>query len=71
MAGNLGDHKALRDGEGVNELRIDHGSGIRIYFAKRGKEILLILCGGSKSKQNADIKKAVAYWREAKEKELV
>ncbi|MEN8219507.1 MAG: type II toxin-antitoxin system RelE/ParE family toxin [Pseudomonadota bacterium] len=61
-AGNLGDHKYLRDA--VYELRLTYGKGIRIYYGKEGDTIILLLCGGDKSTQSRDIKKAVEYWQE-------
>jgi len=54
--GLLGDVKSV--GEGVSELRIDFGPGYRVYFARRGKALVLLLCGGDKSSQASDIKKA-------------
>ncbi|MHB0991392.1 MAG: type II toxin-antitoxin system RelE/ParE family toxin [Burkholderiales bacterium] len=51
-AGNSGDVKAI--GEGVSELRIDYGPGYRVYFTKRGSEVVILLTGG-KSTQAADI----------------
>jgi putative addiction module killer protein len=63
-AGNLGDCKLLRDG--VSELRIDWGPGYRVYFAMAGRSCVLLLCGGDKRKQAADIKRAVDYWRDYK-----
>lgn len=59
--GNFGDHKYLC--EGVYELRLTYGKGIRIYYGKEDTIILLLL-GGDKSTQNQDIKKAIEYWRE-------
>ncbi len=56
-AGNPGDVKAV--GEGVSELRIDYGPGYRVYFTKRGREIVILLAGGSKATQTADIKTAL------------
>jgi putative addiction module killer protein len=60
--GNFGDHKACRDG--VWELRIDFGPGYRIYYSQSGKEIVLLLCGGSKRTQASDIDQAVIYWQD-------
>lgn len=62
--GNLGDCKAL--GAGVSELRIDWGPGYRVYFAMADRQCVLLLCGGDKRKQAADIKRAVEYWRDYK-----
>ena len=52
-AGNIGDCKPLRDG--VQELRIDHGPGYRVYYTFKGKTLVLLLCGGDKSTQRKDI----------------
>jgi len=59
-AGNFGDHKFCRDG--ISELRIDVGAGYRVYYARAGRTILLIVCGGDKRTQSADIKRAVKCW---------
>ncbi|MDR2574616.1 MAG: type II toxin-antitoxin system RelE/ParE family toxin [Desulfovibrio sp.] len=64
--GNFGDHKALRDG--VWELRIDVGPGYRVYFAQSGLAVILLLCGGDKRKQDADISRACDCWRDWKRK---
>jgi putative addiction module killer protein len=55
--GNKGDVKPV--GAGVSELRIDYGPGYRVYFASRGKELVILLGGGDKRTQEADIKKAL------------
>jgi putative addiction module killer protein len=55
-AGNFGDTKAL--GGGLHELRIDWGPGYRVYYGMIGKTCVLLLCGGDKRKQAADIEKA-------------
>jgi putative addiction module killer protein len=60
IAGNFGDCKPLR--AGVWELRIDQGPGYRVYYALEGKTVVLLLCGGDKRKQAADIGRAVHYW---------
>ena len=54
--GNPGDAKAV--GEGVSEMRIHYGPGYRVYFVRRGKTIVVLLCGGDKSTQAKDIKTA-------------
>ena len=54
--GNLGDVKPV--GEGVSEARIDYGPGYRLYFVKRGDTLIVMLCGGDKRTQDADIKRA-------------
>lgn len=56
--GNAGDVKPV--GSGVSELRIDYGPGYRVYFTRIGDTVLLLLCGGDKRTQDADIKRAVA-----------
>ena len=50
--------------DGIGELRIDYGPGYRIYFAKRGQTIILLLCGGDKRSQKRDIKRAVSMAQE-------
>ncbi|MEC5218403.1 putative addiction module killer protein [Actimicrobium sp. GrIS 1.19] len=61
-AGNLGDCKPLNDG--VWELRIDYGPGYRVYYARTGEKLMLLLIGGDKRKQQADIDTAVAYLKD-------
>ncbi|WP_340124570.1 type II toxin-antitoxin system RelE/ParE family toxin [Methylobacter svalbardensis] len=55
-AGNPGDVKPV--GEGVSEMRIDYGPGYRVYFTRRGNEVVILLAGGHKSTQDTDIKTA-------------
>ena len=54
--GNLGDAKSV--GKGVSEMRIDYGPGYRVYFTRRGQEVILLLCGGDKKTQARDIDRA-------------
>ena len=60
--GNFGDHKFCQDG--VWELRIDLGPGYRIYYGLIGQQVVLLLCGGDKGTQSADIARARAYWHD-------
>lgn len=60
--GNFGDCKPLD--EGVWELRIDHGAGYRVYYARAGKRLILLLIGGDKRTQKADIQTAISYWQD-------
>jgi putative addiction module killer protein len=55
--GNLGDVKAL--GEGVFDMREHFGPGWRLYFVQRGQTLIVMLAGGEKSTQSADIAKAI------------
>jgi putative addiction module killer protein len=55
--GNPGDVKPV--GSGVSEMRIDYGPGYRMYFTKRGRFVILLLCGGDKRTQDTDIKRAI------------
>ena len=54
--GNPGDVRPV--GEGVSELRVDHGPGYRVYFTRRGEVLIVLLCGGDKSTQARDIRNA-------------
>jgi putative addiction module killer protein len=54
--GNPGDVKPI--GESCSEMRIDYGPGYRVYYKDTGKEIIILLCGGDKSTQQADIVQA-------------
>ena len=64
QAGNFGNSRALRSG--VSEIKIDLGPGYRVYFATQGKQIVVLLCGGDKGSQDADIDRAVGYWEDWK-----
>ncbi len=60
-AGNAGDVEPI--GEGVSEMRIDYGPGYRVYFKKLGREVVILLAGGDKRSQSADIKTALRLAR--------
>jgi len=62
--GNFGDVKPV--GEGVSELRIDYGPGYRVYFQQQGSRLVLLLAGGNKRTQQADIEKARQLAKEAR-----
>ncbi len=58
--GNFGDHRSV--GTGVFEMKIDYGPGFRIYYGIYNDEMILLLMGGSKRTQQADIDKAKVHW---------
>ena len=60
--GNFGDIEFC--GEGVWEMRIDVGPGYRVYYARAALKVMLVLCGGDKRKQDADIENAKEYWKD-------
>ena len=60
--GNLSNVKPV--GEGVLEYRIDFGPGYRVYFGRDGNVVVVLLTGGTKKRQQRDIKSAVAFWRD-------
>jgi len=64
-AGNFGAAKSLRDG--VFELRLDFGAGYRVYYGREGRAIIILLGGGSKRRQDADIAAAVERWKRYKQ----
>jgi putative addiction module killer protein len=63
-AGNFGAAKSLRGG--VFELRLDFGPGYRVYYGREGRTIIILLGGGSKRRQDADIAAAVERWKRYK-----
>ena len=65
QAGLFGYAKSV--GEGVSELRVDHGPGYRLYYVRRGKAVIVLLCGGDKSTQARDIENAKALAKALKE----
>jgi putative addiction module killer protein len=56
QSGLLGDVKSV--GDGVSELRVDYGPGYRLYFVRRGTEVVILICGGDKHTQERDIRRA-------------
>lgn len=64
--GNLGDTGPITGG--IHEFRLHIGPGYRIYYVRKGKQIILLLCAGMKGSQKRDIARAIQYWEEIKEK---
>jgi putative addiction module killer protein len=64
--GNLAALKSV--GEGVLEMRLDFGPGFRIYLARDGATLILLLGGGTKHRQTRDIEAAIARWKNYKER---
>jgi putative addiction module killer protein len=60
--GNFGDVKPV--GGGASEMRLNVGPGYRLYFTKRGHDVILLLCGGTKGSQQRDIRRAVQMARD-------
>ena len=60
--GNPGDVEPI--GEGISEMKIDHGPGYRVYYAKRGEALVILLVGGDKRRQKKDIARAKELARE-------
>jgi putative addiction module killer protein len=58
--GNFGQARSV--GGGVSELKVDYGPGYRVYFGRDGDELVILLRGGNKSTQDADIRQAKAFW---------
>ncbi len=67
--GNVSSVKS--EGAGVQELRLDFGPGYRIYFGRDGERLVILLGGGTKRRQQADIATAKALWQEYKERKRV
>jgi putative addiction module killer protein len=66
--GIFGDANSV--GEGVLELRENIGPGYRVYLGRRGNALVILLCGGDKSTQDADIKRAKDYWQDWKRRNV-
>jgi len=66
--GNLGDHRERIQGA-ISELRIDYGPGYRVYYVQVGSVILVLLGGGTKDSQQADIEAAVKLWEANKDED--
>jgi len=62
--GNLSNVKFV--GGGVLEYRLDFGPGYRVYFGRDGENLVILLTGGSKKRQQRYIEAAIEYWRDYK-----
>ena len=62
--GNFSNVKSV--GRGVHEYRIDFGPGYRVYFGRDGDRLVIVLAGGTKKRQDADIVLAREYWQDYK-----
>ena len=62
--GLFGDSEPV--GDGLSEVKIHYGPGYRVYYGKEGPDAYVLLCGGHKSTQSKDIKRAKTYWQEHK-----
>ncbi|WP_321572755.1 type II toxin-antitoxin system RelE/ParE family toxin [Achromobacter xylosoxidans] len=68
MVGNFGDVAPV--GDGISEMRIDVGTGYRVYYRRQGLVVYVLLCGGDKASQARDIVTAKRLWGELKGKAL-
>lgn len=68
MVGNFGDVAPV--GDGISEMRIDVGTGYRVYYRRQGLVVYVLLCGGDKASQARDIVTAKRLWSELKGKAL-
>ena len=66
--GNFGDHQSL--GDGILEMRIHFGPGYRLYYAREGRQIYLLILGGAKNTQRRDIQQAKKLWKTIQEGDL-
>jgi putative addiction module killer protein len=62
--GNLSNAKGI--GQGISELIIDYGPGYRVYFGMDGENLIILLRGGTKKRQQKDIENAKKMWKEYK-----
>ena len=65
--GNFGHCKPV--GEGVSEMKVDLGPGYRVYFGMIGRTVVLLLCGGDKKTQDKDIRRALEFFEDHKQRE--
>jgi putative addiction module killer protein len=66
--GNIGDNRYL--GAGIGELRFSFGPGYRIYFGRDGSNLIVLLCGGDKARQDRDIQRARSLWSQYRRRQV-
>jgi putative addiction module killer protein len=64
--GNVSNVKSV--GSGISEIKVDWGPGYRIYFGRDGEALVILLTGGTKKRQDEDIKTAKSYWQDYKKR---
>lgn len=70
-SGNFGDCKAVKACPGLREMRVEYGPGFRLYLGRKGRTVYIVVAGGTKASQTADIEAACSLWAAIKAGEYV